>query len=69
VAQLRSESVVSNTIENTIEAFKSGVKYYDPKFDTFIRFKDGIAVSIDKATGAIISVQEQAKATARWILQ
>jgi len=57
------------TIENTIDAFKNGVKYYDPKYDTFIRFKDGIAVSIDKATGAIISVQEQAKATARWILQ
>jgi hypothetical protein len=56
-------------MERVIDVFMNGVKYYDPKYDTLIRFKDGVAISLDKETLQVISVQTQKIATERWILK
>jgi len=54
------------TVENTIDTYKTGKLYYDPQENTYIRFKDGVAVSYDISSGKIINVQTQNKPTGRW---
>ena len=54
------------TVENTIDTYKSGKRYYDPQENTYIKFKDGVAVSYDINSGKIVNVQTQSKPAGRW---
>ena len=54
------------TVENTINTYKTGKLYYDPQENTYIRFKNRIAVSYDVNSGKIVNVQTQNKPTGRW---
>lgn len=54
------------TVENTIDTYKTGKLYYDPQENTYIKFKDGVAVSFDINSGKIVNVQTQSKPTGRW---
>lgn len=55
------------TVENRIDVYNNGKLYYDPQYNTNIKFKDGIAVSYDIKTGQIVNVQTQNNPTSRWI--
>ena len=56
------------TFEKVLAAFSEGTLFYDPKFDTYIRWKDKVTVSMDQTKGWITSV-ETGNIKQRWILK
>jgi len=55
------------TTVNVVDAYYNGKLYTDPAYGTNVRFRNGVALSIDPLSGKIINVQTQTNPTSRWI--
>ncbi len=55
------------TTVNVVDTYYNGKLYTDPAYGTNVRFRNGVALSIDPLSGKIINVQTQTNPTARWI--
>ncbi len=57
------------SFNGVVDSYKNGTTFSDPLHGTEIRFKNGIAVSLDRKSKKIVNVQYQKKPTERWQLQ